>query len=183
MKPLEFMTFGYLIAFVLPGLIAARALGYAVPFLNLAFSRLLSSPEAAGPIFVVTVAALTAGLILNVIRRVVLDRVYRALDKDRPTLDYRRLTPDRHELFKDAVESTYRPYEFSANMGLALALFWLARVLLLPGALGLSRIVTHLSGLVALLLLVLAQRQHLETYVILNNILGAPDGDTKEKAR
>lgn len=171
MNPFEPITFGYLIAFVLPGFVATLALAYLIPPLNTALTTLATGENAAGPIFFVTVSSLTVGVSLNAVRRVILDRLLDTVEPSRPKLDYARLSDDKRLIFKDALEGTYRPYEFVANMTLALGLLFLVRL----GYIGWSGFsssgITIMVGAVAVLLLGLAHNQHKETYRILNKII------------
>lgn len=172
MKPLELLSFGHFIAFVLPGIVAARALAYLVPSLQRAFTALEgASSEAAGPIFLVTLAALTIGLTLNTVRREVVDPILNRVGPKRERLDYSLLTAEKHERFKDALEGVYRPYEFSANMALALLLLCVARAAWGPPQAGLGSSVTIGAGVLGVLMLVVSFSQLRETYRVLSKIL------------
>lgn len=172
MKPLEFMSFGHFIAFVLPGIVAARALAYLVPSLQRAFTALEgASSEAAGPIFLVTIAALTIGLTLNTVRRAVVDNVLNTIGPKRERLDYSLLTAEKHERFKDAIEGVYRPYEFTANMALALLSLCVARAVWGPPQAGLGSSVTIGAGVLGLVMLGFAYAQLRESYRVIGKIL------------
>ncbi len=173
MKTTEFMTFGNLIAFALPGAVAVRAVAYLSPSLRHAFAALEGATnEAAGPIFFVTVAALAAGVTLNTVRRAAFDALLNRLGRGRVTLDYSRLSEQNRERFNDALEGVYRPYEFTANMALALALVVVARVAWGPADAGLQSPLT--LGIVALAatLTVIARSQLRASYQVLAKVLG-----------
>jgi hypothetical protein len=181
-KPLEFMSFGRFIAFVLPGLVAARAVAYLVPSLQRAFTALEgASSEAAGPIFLVTVAALTVGLTLNNVRRIVLDWILNRIGPPREKLDYSQLTEEKRERFRDVVEDVYRTYEFTANMALALLLLFGARVGWRPTGAGLRSFLTIAVGALGLLMLAFAWRELRASYRVMAKVL-SPQGAASPKA-
>lgn len=174
-KPLEFMSFGRFIAFVLPGIVAARAVAYLVPSLQRAFTALEgASNEAAGPIFMVVVAALTIGLTLNNVRRVALDWLLNQFGPPRQTLDYSHLTEEKQERFRDVVEDVYRTYEFTANMALALLLLFSGRLGWGPPGTGLRSFLTIAVGTLGLLMLAFAWRELRASYRVMAKILSPP---------
>jgi hypothetical protein len=172
MKPLEFMSFGRFIAFVLPGLVAARAATYLVPSLQRAFTALEGAPgEVAGPIFLVTVAALTVGLTLNAVRRGAVDQLLNAIGRKRARLDYSLLTEEKRERFRDVIEDVYRTYEFTANMALALLLLFGARLAWGPPGTGVRSVLSLAVGGVGLVMLVFSWQELRASYRVMAKIL------------
>ena len=133
------LDFGTLIAYLIPGYVALRALAG----LGVAANELL--PEGATfdgqGVVVITVGSLVAGMLVSIVRAVVLERTF-ALGfqttsklpphwrRIRPaTLDYARLADEgRMAAYQEAKASEKRPFQFYGNTFLAITLLLVARL-------------------------------------------------------
>jgi hypothetical protein len=122
MKALPGFDFGIIIAFFLPGFVAIFALSYLSPRVSGIMSALLSKDQSFGASFITVAIALAAGMIISGIRAFVLDSLHQKTWKSMPDLDYSKLTDkDKLAVFNEAINNTYRFYQFYGNMFVALA--------------------------------------------------------------
>lgn len=152
MEALKAFEFGHLIAFVIPGLVATRALAYYVSALDASIKIVTTGGEGAlGPVLVLLISGVSVGLTLSVFRQQWLDpihgRIYgkfkdRAPEgKDergrpvkvcrpnwRPNYGAIRDRKDLQEFYDHAISQVYRYYQFIANMAIALFLLYAARL-------------------------------------------------------
>ena len=121
MKELTASNFGLLVAYLLPGFVGV--LGIAV--YSETIRTWLASGNGSGPtvggFLYLTLASLTAGLVISTIRWAVVDQVHHATGVHPPAWDFRRLQ-ERLGAFELLVESHYRYYQFYANMFVAVAI-------------------------------------------------------------
>lgn len=158
MKTLPGLDFGLIIAFFLPGFVAVYALGCFSPRISEVFSALLSKDQAFGASFMITVLALSAGLVISGIRAFALDFLHEKTWPSMPDLDYSKLNSEgKLEVFKEAINNTYRFYQFYGNMFVALAFLTCVRY----GVVGVdirSQKTVFLASLLALLALLIQSR-------------------------
>jgi hypothetical protein len=139
-EALKAFDFGQLIAFVLPGLVATRALALLMPSLAAAFEKITAPGEGAfGPLVWLLLVGSTVGLTISVTRQQWLDPVFgwiygcfpireNSKTKERPRgpwrVNYSVITRDEkmQAWYEKAVREVYRYYQFIANIGIALAI-------------------------------------------------------------
>jgi hypothetical protein len=147
---LKAFDFGHLIAFILPGLVAARAAAYYLGSVQSALDKATSGGEGAiGPLVWVLLVGAAAGLTISVMRQQWLDPLFGGIyswfkmaDPDhvgsgkpkrvaRPPWrpNYRALSASKDcaDLYEKAVANVYRYYQFITNMGIAVSVLSLAR--------------------------------------------------------
>ena len=120
MRDLSEGSFGFVIAYLVPGLVG---LSIASDFLPGVESWLRGGDNApsVGGFFYGTLAALASGLTIGAIRWLTLDQLHHLTGLAPPKLDFANL--QRHfEAHQGAVENHYRYYQFYGNMLLAIAL-------------------------------------------------------------
>jgi hypothetical protein len=113
-------SFGFVIAYLVPGLVA---LSIAADFLPAVESWLSGGEDApsVGGFLYGTLAALGSGLTISALRWLTLDQLHHCTGLAPPKLDFAHL--HRHfEAHQGAVENHYRYYQFYGNMLLAIAL-------------------------------------------------------------
>jgi len=121
MVQFEPLDFGIFIAFILPGSVAVYGLRYVSPRISALWSMLESGQIIVGPLILLAVAALAAGLIVSALRVVVLEPIFCLTGVQEKELNYQKLAnPDHLELFKEMIENVYRYAQFYGNMLLAL---------------------------------------------------------------
>ena len=121
-------TFGLVIAYFFPGVIAV----YAVRYSSIRLDRLLASIEQGenviGPAVILIIAALTAGLLLSCVRTFTLEPVFRRLGAREPEVDYSCLDSEQAmRRFQEIIDNVYRYYQFYANTLIALLLLLMLR--------------------------------------------------------
>jgi hypothetical protein len=141
--------FGQLIAFILPGIVSARALGYYLPSVQRAMDKASTGGEGvSGPLIWLLFVAATSGLTISVVRQQWFDLLYGFIYgkfKDTKKGESKGDVEDRVErphwrpnytairdkkceaLYDKAVSNVYRYYQFISNMGIALILLAIAR--------------------------------------------------------
>jgi hypothetical protein len=121
MVQFEPIDFGILIAFILPGSVAVYGLQYVSPRISALWRALESGQLVIGPLILLAVATLAAGLIVSALRVVVLEPIFHFTGVRPEKLNYQKLTESDHlELFKQMIKNVYRYEQFYGNMLLAL---------------------------------------------------------------
>jgi hypothetical protein len=163
-------TFGYVIAFILPGLVAVDALrnfGVIIPGLE--------SANCAGDLslsawIVLLLGSLGVGLVVSAFRWMSIDTLHHRTGLAAPALDFSRLH-EQLDVFLIAVEHSYRYYQFYSNSAISL-LFTIAVHLLKPAT---AWPWPTYAGLLAVeLLLLAASRDCLRRYYQRVSQLGQP---------
>jgi hypothetical protein len=145
MDALKAFEFGHLIAFVLPGLVATRALAYYLPSLQEAISKVTSGGEGAvGPLILIIVISAGVGLTISLLRQQWLDLLFGSVLmffkvksktgtgwQARPSwrVNYEIVTQNEkcEKLYGQAVNQVYRYYQFIGNMAIAVTCMTVAR--------------------------------------------------------
>jgi hypothetical protein len=118
-------SFGVVIAYLVPGLVALSAVSDYVPVVDTWLGVPANSALTVGGFLYGTLGATGAGLTLNAVRWLALDRLHHATGLVPPTLDFSRL--QQHlGAHHGAVQNHYRYYQFYGHMLLALLLVPLA---------------------------------------------------------
>lgn len=125
MKGITSTTFGLLIAFLLPGLVALIALSYWVPLLQVTFNTFLTTDANLGLAILVLLIAVVVSLQLTLVRwllfEVLLCRPYRLKPQDFQNLG----TEGKLLAFRGAVEEHYRYHQFWGSMSIVIPIFYL----------------------------------------------------------
>jgi hypothetical protein len=211
MEPLKGIDFGQLIAFILPGTVAARALAYYLPSIQQAIDKASTGGEGSiGPLIWFFFVAATCGLTISVTRQQWLDPLFGWIYgkfKDapqnkvdgqkknerpswRPNYVALRESTACAELFEKSVNQVYRYYQFAANLALSFALITVARYwapeLLQSRSNQTTHSITIGSGVVALSLFLTAYQQFKGWCRVHNQITGgvsvAPKGSSPSGA-
>ena len=115
MKELTASNFGLLVAYLLPGFVGVLGIAvYSSTIRSWVASGSGSGPSVGGFLYL-SLASLTAGLVISTIRWAVIDSIHHATGVHPPAWDFRRLQ-ERLGAFELLVESHYRYYQFYANM-------------------------------------------------------------------
>lgn len=113
-------SFGLTIAYLLPGFTSLWGLAALSPTIRAWLGTPSADAPSLGGFLYVTVASLTAGLILSTLRWLVLDSVHHATGLKPPKRDFSRLQ-ERGAAFSTLVSDLYRYYQFYGNMSFAIA--------------------------------------------------------------
>lgn len=113
-------NFGFLIAYILPGLVVVVAVGNYSPTVQAWFGVMPSNTPTVGGFLYVTLASVAAGMTVSAVRWLLLDPLHHATGIREPKWDFAAL-PDRLNAFLAMVENHYRYYQFYGNMVVALA--------------------------------------------------------------
>ena len=155
-------TFGYLIAYLMPGFILLWGLGASVPVFREGLAVPAAGAPTVGDFLYATVASLAAGLLLSAVRWAVLDRVYHRTGIPEPRWDFGRLAA-RLPAFEGLVANHYRFYQAYGNSLVAVLAIYGAAV-----AAGRDRLgpfpATDLLFVGLVVILVLASRDTLRKY-------------------
>lgn len=122
-------NFGLLIAYVLPGFVAMWGMSFVLPTVAHWLSvtaECEAMPTVAG-FLNLTVAAIAAGMGISAIRFVVIDRIHHVTGLKRPVWDDSKLQ-DNLSALESLIENHYRYYQFHANMIVAMAVAYGARL-------------------------------------------------------
>lgn len=172
MGELSPFTWALLMEFLLPGLIAVRALSY----MSATLSRWISAsvelgPSAATAFIYVLLASLMVGLMLGVIRWATLDQLHSWTGIPRPSLDYSKLNDENVRTYRLVDSGFYRYYKFYGHSFVALAILLTARIIFVRLTCSTDWAIAILIG-VAMLLLYFASRDSLKrTYCVLKKFL------------
>jgi hypothetical protein len=114
-------NFGYLIAYVLPGLlIVVKVSAYSATVRSWLGATPVDAPTVAGFLYV-TLASVGAGLVVSALRWLVLDTIHHHTGVPRPYWDFSKL-PRALAAFEGAVEAHYRYAQFYGNSLVALVI-------------------------------------------------------------
>ncbi|MGE0536201.1 MAG: hypothetical protein AB7O68_14570 [Pirellulales bacterium] len=125
MKEISSSNFGLVIAYLVPGATLLWGLAGYSPTLQNWLAATGNTPSIGGFLYV-TLAALTAGLVVSTLRWAVVDTVHHATGIPRPPWNFAVL-PKSVDAFGMLVEAHYRYYQFYANMCVALPIAYLAK--------------------------------------------------------
>ena len=113
--------FGLLIAYLLPGFVVLLGLEPVVPMLAEWFRPVNHADLGFGPPIYAVMAATTLGMAVSSIRWLVIDHLHGWMGVKTPPIDFAAMD-GRLQEFSYIVEGTYRFYQHSANMLVAVAL-------------------------------------------------------------
>ncbi len=128
MKELTSTSFGYLIAFLLPGLFGLYALSFWVPQVGVLLQPVLTATATVGPSAVLLVVAVGMGLCISAARHFFLVKlVYEQLLKQAKIPDnlYKSLTSDKLALHRALAEEHYRYHQFYGGCAVALLILFI----------------------------------------------------------
>ena len=131
MRDLTRDNFGLLIAYVLPGFVALWGGAYHVEAVRPWLRSTPADAPTIGGFLYATLASTTLGLIISGVRWAVIDRLLARGGVRPPRLDFERFA-ERLAAYDFLVAQHYRYYQFYANMLVALAWTYLARLASLP---------------------------------------------------
>jgi hypothetical protein len=126
MKDVSATSFGYAIAFLLPGIFGLYALTFWFPQINVLFQPMLKADSSVGPSFIFLVVAVGVGVCISGLRYFTLERAYEWWDEDRcvPAEIYEGMDADRLALHKAIIEEHYRYHQFYGNCAIALVILF-----------------------------------------------------------
>jgi hypothetical protein len=114
-------NFGYLVAYLLPGMIVvAKASAYSETIRSWLGTSPAASPTVGGFLYV-TVASIGAGMTISAIRWLILDAIHHHSGVPKPNWDFSKL-PAALAAFEGAVENHYRYYQFYGNTLVAICI-------------------------------------------------------------
>ena len=120
MNVLTDSSFGLTIAYLLPGFTSLWGLAVLSPTIRSWLGTPSSDAPSLGGFLYVTVASLTAGLILSTLRWLILDWLHTSTGLKPPRRDFSRLQ-EQGAAFSILVADLYRYYQFYGNMMFAVA--------------------------------------------------------------
>ncbi len=159
MRGLTEASFGVVIAYLVPGLVALSAVSEWLPTVESWLGNQSENASMGGFLYG-TLAALASGLTLSAIRWLTLDQLHHVTGLPAPKWDFSKLQ-QHFAAFAGAVENHFRYYQFYGNMLLAICLIPLA-----PTARGiwLSTCAGWMLGSVLIVVYFLASRDTLSKY-------------------
>jgi hypothetical protein len=123
MKDLSATSFGYLIAFLLPGIFGLYALRSWSPQVGVLLQPILQANASVGPSFIFLVVAIGIGVCLSGVRFFILERgVYRKYCLDEKL--YVGMDEKRLAIHRAIVEEHYRYHQFYGNCAIALIILF-----------------------------------------------------------
>lgn len=164
MKDLTSTSFGYLIAFLLPGIFGLYALSYWFPAMDVLLQPLLKADATVGPSVVFLLIAVGMGLFVGALRHLIFEKLL-CRNHKLPTGMFARLVEEgKLSFFKAVVDEHYRYHQFYGGCAVALVVLFAGW---LRGHWELNRDVIYVSiGFVLLeLVLVSSGRQAYIKYV------------------
>lgn len=175
--PVTTDSFGFLIAYLIPGFFFLWGLGPSVPI----FREWLSMPTAAAPtvgsFLFATIASLAAGLLLSALRWLVIDRLYQRTGIPPPQWNFGRIS-GRLPAFEGIVSNHYRFYQAYSNSLVALVIVFFVSMATAQGAFAIVSM-RNLLFLGVACILVLASRDCLRKYYARATDLMRPVGNHK----
>ncbi len=112
-------SFGYLVAFVIPGWLVVLTVGQHSPLLRSWIGINAESAPTVGGFLYVTLASLAAGMIVSAIRWLVLDTIHHWTGVEKPNWDFSLLQANRAAVVT-LVEQHYRFYQHYGNLLVAI---------------------------------------------------------------
>jgi hypothetical protein len=119
MTEVSTQNFGFLIAYILPGLVVLIALGNYSETVRSWFGMSSTDAPTVGGFLYVTLASVAAGMTVSTIRWLVLDSIHHATGIRQPYWHFAALEGN-HTAFMTLVENHYRYYQFYGNVLVAL---------------------------------------------------------------
>lgn len=127
MNTVSNQNFGLIIAYLLPGFVALWGVSYFSPTVaSWIMASQQGSPSVAGFMYV-TLASLAAGVTVSAVRWAVIDHLHHATGIVPPVWKFVNLE-DKLQGYLTLIENHYRYYQFYANMFVAAAFAYAARV-------------------------------------------------------
>lgn len=159
MRGLTADSFGVVIAYLVPGLVALSVVAELLPTVE-NWLGVQGENASVGGFLYGTLAALASGLTLSAIRWLTLDQLHHVTGLPAPNWDFSKLQQN-FAAFEGAVENHFRYYQFYGNMLLAICLIPLA-----PNARGmwLSSCAGWILGSLLIIVYFLASRDTLSKY-------------------
>jgi hypothetical protein len=122
------VSFGLIIAYILPGAVTAYALRHFSPRVDSLWHAVESGTKVVGPLVVLATAALIAGLVVSSFRTIVLEPIFYRTGIQRAEIKYDKIaSADNRELFKEMIENVYRFHQFYGNLAIAISFYVIAR--------------------------------------------------------
>jgi len=123
MKDLTSTTFGYLIAFLLPGIFGLYALSFWFPQVGILLLPILKADTSVGPSFVFLVIAVGIGVCISGLRYFIFEKgIYRKAPL--PPGTYHGMSGDELTLHKAIVDEHYRYHQFYGGCAVALLILF-----------------------------------------------------------
>jgi hypothetical protein len=116
-------NFGFLIAYVVPGVIVVWGVSYVSPTVAGWFAAGTTDAATIGGFLYVTIASVAAGMFVSAIRWLVIDTLHHRTGVPKPAWDFARLQ-DNLAAFQTVVEHQYRHYQFYSNSLVSLAFLY-----------------------------------------------------------
>jgi len=107
-------NFGFLIAYVVPGLVVVWSVGLLSPTVAGWLGGAGDSVTVGGFLYV-TIASVAAGMMASAVRWLAIDSLHHATGIPKPDWDFGRLQ-EHHAAFQTVVEHQYRHYQFYSNV-------------------------------------------------------------------
>lgn len=177
------LDFGILIAFFLPGFVSLYALSNMSSRVAEVFKAVLLKDQALGASFLILVASLVAGIVTSSFRELTLDWLHNKTGASIRQLNYRTLAAGNQlEVFREAINNTYRYYQFYGNTLIALIFLGVLRYVF-AGFSVYQELVLFIVNIIAVLALFIRSRQARQsTDSILGQILdGEGHGEEEEE--
>ncbi len=130
MKDLTSTSFGYIIAFLIPGLIGLYALGCWSGQVSQLIQPALRADATVGPSFILLLVALGAGLVISAVRFVVFEKVICRSHRFPQDMFAKLVEENKLPSFRAVVDEHYRYHQFyggAAVAGAALYAGWVAQ--------------------------------------------------------
>ncbi|MEM1353902.1 MAG: hypothetical protein AAGH88_03360 [Planctomycetota bacterium] len=162
MSPLSDRSFGVVIAYLLPGFISLWSVSpFIAPLAGwLDGSMSLEHAPSVGGFLYVTVASLTAGLTLNVVRWALFDSINIMTGIEKPAWDDSKLQAN-FDAFQNVVEQHFRYYQFYSCTIIAVAMVYVVHRFVLTDPLNAA---VDYAAAVFFVLFALAQRDAMHRY-------------------
>ena len=177
------LDFGILIAFFLPGFVSLYALSNMSSRVAEVFKAVLLKDQALGASFLILVASLVAGIVTSSFRELTLDWLHNKTGASIRQLNYSTLAAGKQlEVFREAINNTYRYYQFYGNTLIALMFLGVLRYVF-AGFSVCQELVLFVVNIIAVLALFIRSRQARQsTDSILGQILdGEGYGEEEEE--
>jgi hypothetical protein len=173
MNVLPELSFAVFIAYFLPGVLALYAISHLSSHVADLFASVVMKDQTLGASLLILVASLAIGPIVSAFRALILDFVFAKTGVTTPALNYGALSnKETLGAYKEAINNTYRFYQFNANMFVSLALLMVVRYAVAGVSIRSQKTLFSL-GLITLVVLFLQSRNSLRsTYGTLTEILG-----------